>query len=93
MTIESEYIFNSEVVYKESDSVTLVYNDEVGEFMELNDSGSVLFSMCMEGLSIRQMIDGICNEFSLSEEEVVPDVLECLSRFVNCGIISLKAID
>lgn len=67
MIVDEKYKFNKELVYRDRDSILLVFNEELGGFMELNESARIVFLMCKEEMCYSEIIKNIAKELNIEE--------------------------
>lgn len=83
------YDMISGLVFKEHESVLMIHNIENGDMYEINEIGKLIFYKLNRGISIRDIIDYLANEYDEAYEVIEENVSDFVTRFIELGIIDV----
>ncbi|MGU3432761.1 PqqD family protein [Actinomycetes bacterium M1A6_2h] len=82
---------DSRVTWTESGSEVVILDLEGSNYFSLNEAGTVLWPLLVEGATEGQLIDALIAEYEIDSEVATRDVQELLSGLSSREIV--KAVD
>lgn len=84
---EMKYTFNKNIMLRNLEKTTLVYNNETSDMYELNEVGADLFSILQRNTSMEAVFMEVCEMYDVCKDDVYDDVEEFVTRMAELGIV------
>lgn len=84
------YTMNPDLLCRDIGQIRMVYNKRNGDMYELNDMGAELFTYLQKEIPLREMVDSLCAEYEVQEEDILEDVTDFVVRMIELGVIDIS---
>ncbi|GIK84401.1 MAG: hypothetical protein BroJett025_10230 [Patescibacteria group bacterium] len=85
-----KYKINSKLVYKQVSDQVIILDEERAEVRELNDVASLIFLNMISWTTLEKISEKISKEYDVSQKEVLRDVNEFVTMYIDKGYILTK---
>ena len=90
MSLEKYVVRNKDMVWRMVGNEVFIINKDGTVIHQLNIVGSEIWKSSEGNLSIRQIIENICNSFEIGEDQVKSDTIEFVENMLDQGLVELK---
>ena len=80
------------ISYRERDGEGVLYDSDSRNIHVLNKTALMVWNLCEEAERPQDIATSIADKFGVPTARVIGDVMECLNRFEELGIIKRVAI-
>jgi hypothetical protein len=93
MELDGAVVHKSEsVTYRELQGEGVLYNTSSKSMHILNKTALAVWNLCDIAESPVQIANTIAQQYNVTNDVVFPDVLECLNRFEELGLIRRSSL-
>ena len=90
MSLEKYVVRNKDMVWRMVGNEVFIINKDGTVIHQLNIVGSEIWKSSEGNLSIRQIIENICNNFEIAEVQAKADTIEFVENMLVQGLVELK---
>ena len=90
MSLEKYVVRNKDMVWRMVGNEVFIINKDGTVIHQLNIVGSEIWKSSEGNLTIRQIIENICNSFEIAEVQAKADTIEFVKNMLVQGLVELK---
>ena len=79
---------NPEVIAKRLDQTTVLVDISTGRIFELNETGTRVWELLGQGLSVEHIVQHLVLEFEVADSQAAEEVTKLLSQLQNEGLLA-----
>jgi hypothetical protein len=89
ISFEKYVVRNRDMVWRMVGNEAFIIDKDGTKIHQLNRVGSEIWKISEGNLTIRQIIETICNQFEITEEEAEKDSAEFIETMLSEGLVAL----
>jgi hypothetical protein len=87
---EKYVVRNKDMIWRMVGEEAFIIDKDGTKIHQLNSIGSEIWKISEGNLTIRQIIENICNYFEIAEAQAKADTIQFVEKMLNQGLVELK---
>ena len=90
MSFEKYVVRNRDMIWRMVGDEAFIIDKDGTKIHQLNSIGSEIWKISEGNLTIRQIIENICNNFEIAEVQAKADTIQFVENMLSQGLVELK---